>query len=110
LAKLVFRDCPASLYAIHLNDGTDFSNERETAMRLLAKLLVLAVICLVGIGFWQGWFSFSSSPSPDPDSHKASLNVSVDKDKMKSDVKKAKEMVKEEVGKIAGKGKPKEAK
>jgi hypothetical protein len=106
----VFRDCPSSLYAIHLDDETDYSNNKETAMRLLAKLLVLAVICLVGIGFWQGWFSFSSSPNTDPDNHKANFNMSVDKDKMKSDVKKAKEMVKEEVGKIAGKAKPKEAK
>ncbi len=79
-------------------------------MRLLLKLLVVSVVCLVGIGLWQGWFSFSSSPSSDPDSHKASFNVSVDKDKMKSDVKKAKDMVKEEVGKLEGKAKAKEAK
>ena len=79
-------------------------------MRLLIKLLVVLVICLVGIGLWQGWFGISRTPNPDPNGNKVNLNVSVDKDKMKSDVKKAKEMVKEEVGKIAGKAKPKEAK
>jgi hypothetical protein len=79
-------------------------------MRLLLKVLVISVVCLVGIGFWQGWFSFSSSPNPDPDGHKANFNMSVDKDKMKSDIKKAKEAVKEEVGKLKGKAKPAEAK
>jgi hypothetical protein len=79
-------------------------------MRLLVKLLVVSVICLVGVGIWQGWFSLSSSPNPDPDGHKTNYNLSVDKDKMKSDIKKAKEVVKEEVGKLKGKAKAAETK
>ena len=78
-------------------------------MRSLIKLAIVLLICFVAIGFYRGWFSFSRS-SPDAQGDKVNVNMSVDKDKMKSDVKKAKEMVKEEVGKIAGKGKPKEAK
>ena len=106
----MFRSCPLSVYATPFGDHSDFSNNRETVMRSLIKLLVVLVICVLGIGFWQGWFSFSSSPNPDPDGHKANFNVSVDRDKMKSDVKKAKEMVREEVGKLKGKAKAAEAK
>ena len=79
-------------------------------MRLLLKLLVVLVICLVGIGLWQGWFGISRTPSPDSDGNKTNFNVSVDKEKMKSDVKKAKEAVKEEVRNLEGKTKAKEAK
>ena len=79
-------------------------------MRFLIKLLVVLVVCLVGIGLWQGWFGISRSPNPDADGNKVNLNVSVDKDKIKSDVKKAKAAVKEEVRNLEGKGKAKEAK
>ena len=79
-------------------------------MRLLLKGMVILVIGLVVVGFWQDWFSVSRSPNADPDSHKANINVSVDKDKMKSDIKKAKEVVKEEVGKLKSKAKPAETK
>jgi hypothetical protein len=72
-------------------------------MRLLIKLLFVSVIALVGIGIWQGWFSFTRTPNPDASDNKVNVNVSLDKDKMKSDVKKAKEVVKEKVGKLAGK-------
>jgi hypothetical protein len=64
------------------------------------------LICLVGIGFWLGWFSFSSSPSPDTDSNKVNVNVSVDKGKIRSDVVKVEEKVKQ----LAGKAKTQEAK
>jgi hypothetical protein len=79
-------------------------------MRLLIKLVFVGVIGLVGIGLWQGWFSFSRTATPDTEGNKVNVNVSLDKDKMKSDVKKAKEIVKEEVGKLAGKSKEKTAK
>ncbi len=79
-------------------------------MRLLIKLLVVLVICLVGIGLWQGWFGISRSPNPDANGNKVNVNVSVDKEKIKSDVKKAKEAVKEEVRNLEGKTKAKEAK
>ena len=30
-------------------------------MRSLIKLLVVLLICLVGVGFYRGWFSLSNS-------------------------------------------------
>lgn len=101
--KLVFRRCPFSLYAIRFCDQSDFFNDRETIMRSMIKLLIVLVICLVGIGFWRGWFSLSSSPDPNMDGDKVKVGVSVDKGKMKSDVRKAEEKVKEEVSKLEGK-------
>jgi hypothetical protein len=81
-------------------------------MRTLIKLVVVLVVCLVGIGFWQGWFSISRSPNSEADGDKATVNVSVDKSKMKSDVTKAEEKVKEKLHKLEGKveGKATEAK
>jgi hypothetical protein len=80
-------------------------------MRSLLKLLVVLAICFVGIGFYLGWFSLSrSNPTPEQDGNKVKVNVSVDKDKMKSDLKKAKEKVKEEIKELEGKGPAKETK
>ncbi len=78
-------------------------------MGLLLKLAVVLVICLVIIGFWQGWFTISRNPAPDADG-KTNISVSVDRNKMKTDLKKAKEEVKEEIGKLKGKAKADEAK
>jgi hypothetical protein len=77
-------------------------------MRSLIQLLLVLLICLVGIGFWLGWFSLSR-PAPDKEGNKVNVNLSVDKDKMKSDVKKAEEKVKEEIKELEGKMKAKEA-
>jgi len=74
-------------------------------MRLLVKLLVVSLICLVGVGFYLGWFSLTNS-TPDAEGGKMNINVSVDKDKAKSDFKKATEKIKE----LKGKGKATEAK
>ncbi len=79
-------------------------------MRSLIKVLAVLLICLVGIGFYRGWFSLSS-PKPDARGNKGdkvNVNLSVDKGKMKSDVKKAEEKVKEEIKELEGKGKAKE--
>jgi hypothetical protein len=75
-------------------------------MRSLIKVLAVLLLCLVGIGFYRGWFSLSSS-KPDAEGKKVNVTVSVDKGKMKSDVEKAKEKVKEEVGTLEGKMKAK---
>ncbi len=76
-------------------------------MRSLIKVLAVLLICLVGIGFYRGWFSLSSS-KPDAEGDKVNVTVSVDKGKMKSDVKKAEEKVKEEIRELEGKVKAKE--
>lgn len=79
-------------------------------MRSMIKLLVLLLICLVGIGFYRGWFSFSNL-SPNTDGNRVNIDVSLDKGKMKSDIKEAEQKVKEEVKELEGKAKArKEAK
>ena len=78
-------------------------------MRSLIKVLVVLLICLVGIGFYRGWFSLSSS-KPDAEGDKVNVNVSVDKGKMKSDVGKAEREVKEEIKELEGKVKSKDEK
>jgi hypothetical protein len=70
-------------------------------MRSSIEMTVL-VICVVGIGLWQG-----CSRTPSPGTHRPEVNstprpevnsgVPVDKDKLTSDVKKATEDVKQEV-------------
>ena len=69
-------------------------------MRSLIKLVVVLLICLVGIGFYRGWFSASSRHDTEGD--KVNTTITVDKGKVKSDVKKAKEKVKEEVKELEG--------
>ena len=76
-------------------------------MKSIFKLLIVLVICLVGVGFYRGWFSFSG-PSGNPEKDK--INVSVDKEKMKEDVQKAKTKVAEEVKEAVEKVKEKEGK
>ena len=62
----------------------------------LIRLVLFALIALVGIGFYRGWFTLSRS-APAKDGGKVNINMSVDESKMKSDVKKAEEKVKEKV-------------
>ena len=76
-------------------------------MRSLIKVLVVLLICLVGIGFFRGWFSLSS-PNPGPQGDKVNVDLSVDKGKIESDVKKAEGEVKKEIKELEGKGKPKD--
>jgi len=76
-------------------------------MRSLIKVLAVLVICLVGIGFYRGWFSLSSS-RPQTDGDKVNVNLTVDKGKMKSDVKRAEGKVEKEVKEIEGDLKVKE--
>ncbi len=64
-------------------------------MRSLIKPAALFLVCLIGIGFYLGWFSLSNS-NPDPEGDKVNFNLSVDKEKIKSDIKKVE-------GKVEGK-------
>ncbi len=77
-------------------------------MRSLIKVLAVLLICLVGIGFYRGWFSLTS-PKPDARGNKGdkvNVNLSVDEGKIKSDVKKAEEKVKEEIEESRARGRP----
>jgi hypothetical protein len=60
-------------------------------MRTLLVILLLLVVCVVGLGFYLGWFSLSTSR--DPNTGRSGVNLTIDQDKMKGDVKKAKEKV-----------------
>lgn len=79
-------------------------------MRSLIKVLAVLLICLVGIGFYRGWFSLTS-PKPDARGNKGdkvNVNLSVDEGKIKWNIKKAGEKVKEEIKELEGKVKTKE--
>ena len=78
-------------------------------MRSRLKLVIVLLLCLVGIGFWRGWFSVSS-PKSDTEGDKVNVNMSVDKGKIKSDIKKVERKVEKGVSELEGKGKAKEAK
>jgi hypothetical protein len=82
-------------------------NRKECPMKSIFKLLIILVICLAGIGFYRGWFSFSNTGSNE---QKEEINVSVDKGKIREDVRKAKNKVGEEVKEVVGKVKEKEGK
>ena len=76
-------------------------------MRSRFILLVVLLLCVVGIGFYRGWFSVSS-PKPGTEGDKVNINLSVDKGKMKSDANKVETKVKEEINQLEGKAKAKE--
>jgi hypothetical protein len=69
----------------------------------------VVLICLVGVGFYLGWFSLSHQ-NLDKQGNKVNVNLSVDKAKMKSDIKKAEGKVTGEIKDLEGKGQAKEAK
>lgn len=55
----------------------------RTSSKLLLVFLVL-VLCVVGFGFYSGWWALSSS-SPNADTNKVDVNLTVNPDKMKED-------------------------
>jgi hypothetical protein len=71
------------------------SYERRLAMQRLLSLLVLVVIGVVALGYYQGWFVVSKT-----DSEKSvNVNVAVDKDKINADKERAKEKLQDLSGK-----------
>lgn len=58
--------------------------------RNVILVLFVLVLCVVGFGFYRGWFALTS-PNPDSGSHKVNINLSVDPDKMKTDAKSVKD-------------------
>ena len=65
-------------------------------MYYFIRFLAVFVLCFVGIGFHQGWFSLSRSVA-EPNTGKVNVNLSVDRVKMKSDLKKAEERVEKRI-------------
>jgi cell division protein FtsX len=55
----------------------------RTSSKLLLVLLVL-VLCVVGFGFYSGWFTLSSS-RPGAESNRIDINLELNPDKVKAD-------------------------
>jgi hypothetical protein len=66
-------------------------------MRKLFAVLIVVAICVVGFGFYRGWFALSS-PSPDAGSNKVNINLATDTDKMREDAKTVKDKAAELTG------------
>jgi hypothetical protein len=57
-------------------------------------VLILLVACIVGFGFYRGWFAVTS-PSSAPGSNDVNVNLATDTDKMKEDVETVKDKASE---------------
>ncbi len=66
-------------------------------MKKICWSLIVLAVCVVGLGFYRGWFVLSSH-SRDTGSHKVDVNLTVDQDKMKQDGEKVREKTKELTG------------
>lgn len=59
-------------------------------MKMLATVLLVLILCVVGIGFYRGWFAMSSNGA-DTGNGKVSINLTLDSDKAKQDAEKVKD-------------------
>jgi hypothetical protein len=71
--------------------------QRSFAMRFLIRLAVVAVVLLIAIGLYRGWFGISG-PNRDQEGDKVKIGVTVDEKKIKDDIKKTKEKIGEKIG------------
>jgi hypothetical protein len=79
-------------------DRTSFP---EDAMRNLIVAVVILILVVVGVGYYQSWFTVTKEETPrGPDVH-----IEVDKTKIKKDAKEFKEKATEEVKDLTGKAK-----
>lgn len=79
-------------------------------MRVLFGLVVLLLVGMVCVGFYQGWFVFSTNSSTNSQGHTSSATITVDKDKISADEQKAKDKVRDLGQEVkAGAGKAKES-
>jgi hypothetical protein len=62
------------------------------------KVLAVLVLCVVGFGFYRGWFVLSS-PGRGTESNKVNVNLSMDGDKVKEDAETVKDKTVELTGK-----------
>ncbi|MGA2061491.1 MAG: hypothetical protein ABSG67_13495 [Thermoguttaceae bacterium] len=58
-------------------------------MKALFGAILLLLACIVGLGFYQGWFHITTHGTD----QKSSATITVDKDKIRADEGKAKEKV-----------------
>jgi hypothetical protein len=60
-------------------------------MRKVLFVVVLLIVCVIGLGFWRGWWGFSTSH--DPETGQRGVEFKVNPNKVNSDVQKARERV-----------------
>jgi hypothetical protein len=53
--------------------------------RTITGVLVVLALCVVGFGFYRGWFALSS-PSSGTGSNQINVNLAADPDKVKADI------------------------
>ena len=70
-------------------------------MRNLIAAVVVLILAVVGIGYYQGWFTVKKEETPT----RTDVHIEVDKDKIKKDTKEFKEKATEEAKGFAGKAK-----
>ncbi len=63
--------------------------------RFLGVLILLAAV-VVGVGYYQGWFTVARTDSD----HSVNVNVQVDKEKMREDKDRAKEEIRRLPGEV----------
>jgi uncharacterized protein HemX len=87
-----------------VNDPSSYAannvTESESTMKLKTVFILLAVLalCVVGVGFYQGWWVMSTHRDTDG-SNKVDVNLTVNPDKAKADA----EAVKAKAGNLTGK-------
>ena len=70
-------------------------------MRKLVAIVVVLAVCVVGFGFYRGWFALSS-PSSVAGSNDVNVNLATDTDKMKADAETVKDKAAELTGNVTG--------
>jgi hypothetical protein len=63
-------------------------------MKTLFGVVVLLLVVIVGVGFYQGWFHFSTNSSTNGMGQTSSATLSVDHDNIRADESKAKDEMK----------------
>jgi hypothetical protein len=58
-------------------------------MKTLMMVVLVLMLCVVGLGFYRGWFTLSSH-SAEAGSNKVDINLTVDRDKVIQDAESVK--------------------
>jgi hypothetical protein len=69
-------------------------------MKWLLVVLVLLVVAVVGVGFYQGWFHVSTENAD----HHPNVTIGVDENKMQEDKKKVEGEIQKDKEKVEGLG------
>ena len=69
-------------------------------MRKLFAVVIVLAICVIGFGFYRGWFALSS-PSPAAGSDQVNVNLATDTGQMKDDADAVKDKAAELTGNAA---------